>query len=194
MFMWLADKVPFFVTPKGRLVPLDVENDIPYLHVDGLHSKGFPQTHIAKMCGVQVSRGTLTLTMPGLTQACPAVDGDAPLTVHDGIDSDGVDDLDLEESGDSAVSDSDGVYDDEGLESDDGLQNVRLIGRQSRSARSSAHNLLTHKPCSKENCEVCARAKKKTSHHTERSTNASVNPNEKSLLIMETSFLAITRS
>ena len=113
MFLWLADKVPFFITPTGKLVPLDVENDIPYLHVDGLHSKQLSQSTIAEMCGVSVSQGTIILPLPGATEACPAcpsdgectVEGpqDRDLNIHDGVDSDGtVDDSDEEPEGDTS--------------------------------------------------------------------------------------------
>ena len=62
-FIWLPNKIPCIITPKGIPVPLDIEGDVPCIKADGLWRKlGGDPTRISELCGVSLVSGVLQLT------------------------------------------------------------------------------------------------------------------------------------
>ena len=59
-FIWLSGRSPCMVTPEGSVVPLDVEDDIPYLMDDGVSSTTDP-SQIFDLTGVRSVRGRILI-------------------------------------------------------------------------------------------------------------------------------------
>ena len=54
-FIWLAGHHPCLITKDGDLLPLDIDDDIPYVQSDSLWKQNANDTYaIKKLCGIMV--------------------------------------------------------------------------------------------------------------------------------------------
>ncbi len=65
-FLWLTGFNPCFIASKPSILPLDVQNDVPYLRVDGLHRSCNEPSDYAHHCGVYIEDGVVYINVPGL--------------------------------------------------------------------------------------------------------------------------------
>ena len=53
-FIWLAGRSPAMIIPNLKIIPLNLDGDIPYLAADGLRTEGRDRPEIAAITGLWV--------------------------------------------------------------------------------------------------------------------------------------------
>ena len=61
-FVWLPNCSPCWITPKGKVIPLDVANNIPFLNANGKHTKSLNDQALSKLVGLPVKKGRVSGT------------------------------------------------------------------------------------------------------------------------------------